>query len=197
MKIPLKRTFSWIVFTFIARRLPASSTPVIGMLARWLRCWTAGVLFAECGRGINVETGVEIGRNVSVRIGDGSGLGINMSVGRPLVIGRDVMIGRNVLFLRRNHSFDRTDIPMRQQGYTIPQPLRICDDVWFGDRVIVLSKVNRIGKGSIIGAGAVVTKDVPDYAIVGGNPARVIRMRTLTHNPESEAKLTLPGGPLE
>lgn len=56
-------------------------------------------------------------------------------------------------------------------------PLEIGYDVWIGARVIVLPGCTRIGAHSIIGAGAVVTKDVPDYAIVGGNPARVIRMR--------------------
>ena len=50
------------------------------------------------------------------------------------------------------------------------------DDVWIGARVII-SKRRHIGKGSILAAGAVVTKDVPEYAIVGGNPAKVIKMR--------------------
>ena len=53
----------------------------------------------------------------------------------------------------------------------------IMEDVWIGARAIVLPGCKRIGAHSIIGAGAVVTHDVPDYAIVGGNPAKVIRMR--------------------
>lgn len=56
-------------------------------------------------------------------------------------------------------------------------PLEICGDVWIGARVIILPGCKRIGAHSIIGAGAVVTHDVPDYAIVGGNPAQVLRMR--------------------
>ncbi len=59
-------------------------------------------------------------------------------------------------------------------------PLEICGDVWIGSRVIILPGCKRIGAHSIIGAGAVVTHDVPDYAIVGGNPAKVIRMRKRT-----------------
>lgn len=57
------------------------------------------------------------------------------------------------------------------------EPLEIAGDVWIGARVIILPGCKRIGAHSIVGAGAVVTRDVPDYAIVGGNPAKVLRMR--------------------
>ena len=65
---------------------------------------------------------------------------------------------------------------MMQQGFDTERPVTIDDDVWIGDRVLILAGVH-VGKGAIIGAGAVVTKDVPPYAIVGGNPAHIIRMR--------------------
>ena len=57
------------------------------------------------------------------------------------------------------------------------KPVIIGDDVWIGGRVIILPGVT-IGNGAIVGAGAVVTRDVPEYAIVGGVPAKVIKMRT-------------------
>ena len=66
---------------------------------------------------------------------------------------------------------------MSKQGNKPSTPLHICSDVWIGARAIVLSCCKRIGKGVIIGAGSVVTKDIPDYAIVGGNPAKVIMVR--------------------
>lgn len=74
------------------------------------------------------------------------------------------------------HVFDRTDVCMRLQGPTPYQRLTIGNDVWIGRRVMVMPGV-RIGDGAIVAAGAVVTKDVPDYAIVGGVPAKVIRFR--------------------
>ena len=76
----------------------------------------------------------------------------------------------------RNHAFDRIDIPMCEQGYLPEKTIVISDDVWIGGHVIILPGVH-IGNGAIVGAGAVVTKDVPQYAIVGGNPAKVIKYR--------------------
>ena len=75
-----------------------------------------------------------------------------------------------------SHAHTRTDISMCRQGFEKETPIHIGNDVWIGARVIILPNVT-IGDHVIVGAGAVVTKNVPDYAIVGGNPARVIRMR--------------------
>lgn len=66
---------------------------------------------------------------------------------------------------------------MGKQGNKPATPFYICSDVWIGVRVIVQPGCKRIGRCVIIGAGSVVTKDIPDYAIVGGNPARVIKSR--------------------
>lgn len=93
----------------------------------------------------------------------------------PLRIGDNVMMGPEVTILTHTHRIDRTDIPMGQQGSMVSEVV-IGDDVWIGMRAIILPGV-RIGSGAVIGAGAVVTKDVPDYAVVGGVPARVIRYR--------------------
>ena len=92
------------------------------------------------------------------------------------MIGKDVMMGPNCIMRTYSHSHDRIDVPMNQQGFEEEQVMHIGDDVWIGTNVIILPGVN-VGSHCIIGAGAIVTKDVPDYAIVGGNPARIIRMR--------------------
>jgi maltose O-acetyltransferase len=75
-----------------------------------------------------------------------------------------------------NHAFDDLDRPMIEQGHRPPQPVTIGDDVWIGDRVLIAPGVT-VGRGAILALGAVVTKDVPDYAVVGGNPARVLKYR--------------------
>ena len=78
------------------------------------------------------------------------------------------------------HSFADPNVPIGSIPETVEErqtPLEIGGDVWIGSRAIVLPGCKRIGAHSIIGAGAVVTHDVPDYAIVAGNPAKVIRMR--------------------
>ena len=66
---------------------------------------------------------------------------------------------------------------MGHQGGIGKSSLKIGNDVWIGARVIVLPGCKTIGNGVIIGAGAVVTKDIPDYAIVGGNPAKILKYR--------------------
>ena len=85
------------------------------------------------------------------------------------------MMGPDVVILTNSHIFTDISLPMRCQGETVA-PVYIGDDVWIGTRVIILPGV-RIGNGVIIGAGAVVTKDIPDYAVVGGIPAKIIRYR--------------------
>ena len=92
------------------------------------------------------------------------------------MICKNVMMGPDVCIYARNHAFDRIDIPMNLQDFASEKPVVIGDDVWIGARVMMLPGVH-IVTGSVIGAGAVVTKDAPDYAVVGGNSARMLEMR--------------------
>lgn len=86
------------------------------------------------------------------------------------------MMGPDVIIYTSNHETSRWDIPMRGQGATPKEKVTIGDDVWIGARVIILPGVT-IGKGVILAAGAVVTKDIPDYAVVGGIPGKIIKFR--------------------
>ena len=129
---------------------------------------------ARLGRNVNIEHGADFDSRLV--IGDNSSLGIDAEAHGPVTIGRDVMMAPECVILTQNHCHDRTDIPMIQQGNEEPRPVTIGDDVWIGRRVIVLPGVT-IGGGSIISAGAVVTKDVEPYTIVGGVPAKIIKHR--------------------
>ena len=131
--------------------------------------------FAHVGKNINWGRKVLISLDFS--IGDYSGVGSGASIPQGVTIGNDVMIGRNLKIFTKNHRSDRTDIPMRLQGFTEISPLNIGNDVWIGDNVIITAGCNKIGEGSILAAGAVVTKDVEPYCVVGGNPAKIIRYR--------------------
>lgn len=102
-----------------------------------------------------------------------------------LRIGDDVMIGFESLILTSTHRYDDLSLPIRLQGF-ISRPVSIGNDVWIGTRTIIPPGVS-IGDGAVVAAGAVVTKDVPPYAIVGGVPAKVIgnRMTHLSELPDN------------
>ena len=136
-------------------------------------------IFAVAGNNLNVEQGAYFGNGKEVVVGNEVGLGKNFRMlNRQLTMGSYIMMGEDVLFLGGNHNYDKIDVPMIFQGDNSEKtPLTVGDDVWFGARVIVLPSCKHIGKGVIVGAGAVVTKDIPDYAIVGGNPARILKYR--------------------
>jgi acetyltransferase-like isoleucine patch superfamily enzyme len=91
----------------------------------------------------------------------------------------DVLLGSNVSIMNggSQHGIDRLDIPIREQTGWWPR-ITIGRDSWIGDRAIVLADV---GHHCVIGAGSVVTKRIPDYAIAVGSPARIIRFRNQQH----------------
>lgn len=125
-----------------------------------------------------VEQGTYFGNGRDIRVGNYVGIGKKFKfLNRILIIEDELVIGEEVLFLVGGHNYERLDIPMGKQGNKPSTPLHICSDVWIGARDNIFSGCKRICKGVIIGAGSVVTKDIPDYAIVGGNPAREIKMR--------------------
>lgn len=177
----LSRKIGGMLYYTIGRHLPPSTSGIrIGQ--RSFRAFCGKLMLKHCGEDVNIEKGALFSARTS--LGDYSGIGINARINGTCTIGNYVMMGTDVVIITRNHAFDRTDIPMMHQGFEEERPVVIGDDVWIGDRVIILPGVH-VGDGSIIAAGAVVTHDVPPYAIVGGVPAKVIRMRNRndeTHN---------------
>ena len=169
----IKIAIGRIMYDYVAKHLPISYN-FFGGVGKCLRRLCGKLILSRCGKNVNIERGAVFSSKVT--LGDNSGIGINASLSGKVLIGDNVMMGPCCTFYSRNHAFDRLDIPMCEQGYQDEKPIIIGDDVWIGGHVIVLPGVH-VGNGAILAAGAVVTKDVPEYAIVGGNPARVIKYR--------------------
>lgn len=170
----LYKTLCLIAYYGLARYLPASTSPK----TRWARSIRRAIcrpIFDSCGQKINVERGARFAMGGGIQLGSGSGIGVNCRIHGPLEIGDNVMMGPEVVILTHTHNINRTDIPMGHQGSRIAK-VTIGNDVWIGMRSIIMPGIT-IGHGAVIGAGAVVTKDVPDYAIVGGVPAKILKYR--------------------
>lgn len=170
--------FCLFIYKLCLQYLPSTDNRfwISQKIIRPLRSNIAKHCFKNAGQRINIERLADFGMGGGISIGDRSNIGIKCRVRGPLEIGKDVMMGPEVVIIGPSHKYDRTDIPMIFQGSETPKLTKIEDDVWIGTRVIILNGV-KIGKGSIIGAGALVTKDVPAYTVVGGVPAKVIAKR--------------------
>ena len=169
----IKRKIGTVIYHFCAKHLPRSYSGLkLGQV--WLRRLCGKMILDHCGKLVNIEKNALFSHKVS--LGDYSGIGVNAKIYGCCHIGDHVMMGEDCTIITRNHRFDRTDIPMMHQAFAEEQPVVIGNDVWIGDRVTILPGVH-IGDGCIVGAGAVVTKDIPPYAIAAGNPAKVIKYR--------------------
>lgn len=145
---------------------------------------------ALCKNGVHIGKNFSLGRNsiiectgvirelgVSLEIGDDVGIAANafISVRGKVKIGSSTIFGPGVKLFSENHIFTDRDTPIYLQGAQ-RQGIEIGEDCWIGADAIILDGV-KIGKGCVVAAGAVVNKDVPDYSIVGGVPAKIIGNR--------------------
>lgn len=138
-------------------------------------------------QGIGVGDGVFVSRGTILSCKGGSielGANVNLGIGCVILSESRVRLGDNCLFAAHcylvaggNHDFSRTDVPIIQQPSVSRGGITIEPNVWLGARVTVLDGVT-IGRDAVVGAGAVVTHDLPPFSIAAGVPARVIRMRT-------------------
>lgn len=169
----IKHIIGAIFYMGFAKHLPPSYARIkVGQT--FLRRVFGGMILAKHGKNINIEKGAKFSK--LVELGDNSGLGINCNIMGKCIIGNDVMMGPDCIVYTRNHKTTDTTIPMWKQGFEDARPVYIGNDVWIGSRVTILPGVH-IGNGCVVGTGAVVTKDVPDYAVVGGVPAKVLKYR--------------------
>ncbi len=164
-----------------------------------------GASMIRFGKGVTLERGVTmdgmmrrgivLGDHVKIgpystllgapisNLGEGITIGANSAVDAysfigssgPITVGANVIMGQHVCFHPENHNFDRTDVPIKDQG-TTRIGITIEDDVWVGANVTFLDGAY-VGRGSVIGAGSLVRGRIPPYSIAVGAPARVIRSR--------------------
>jgi acetyltransferase-like isoleucine patch superfamily enzyme len=198
----LKSLFIWILVTILYRDLlKVAAFPLLGKLPR-IR-GNNGV--ARVGRNARIMGSLEIifqddssrgsleigekfcsendvtlaPRGGTIQIGHscfvGKGSLIQATTGSSVLIGDDVMVANMVTIAASNHSISVRTTPMKRQPET-GIGIRIGSDVWIGAHAVLTDGIN-IGDGAVVAAGAVVTRDVPEYTIVAGVPARQIRSR--------------------
>lgn len=178
--IGLLRIFFYFTYYALAIRLPMPGMPG-AYLGHGVRLLCVQNLFQKCGKGVRISANVRFGTGRKIKIGDNSNLGHGCRIiGGDVTFGNDVMMAPDVLIITENHETSNPSKPMISQGQAQSRPVKIGNDVWIGARAIILPGVE-INDHSIIGAGSVVTRNVPEYAVVGGNPARVIKFRKKTN----------------
>jgi len=148
---------------------------------RWLKA-TDNFFYLKKGVNCVVGAGVKIYPCKYISLADDVSINRNCTIststsGRsPVKIGSNVMLAEGVKIVGGNHEISDINTPMMLQGEGKQGAIIIGDDVWLGTNTIILTGV-KIGKGVVVAAGAVVTKDLPDYVIAAGVPARIIKKR--------------------
>ena len=167
------KILGYFLYVFIGSWLPHYFYGYTFKISKYIRILSSKMLFNKCGK--QVDIGRKVKLNSKIDIGDYSSIGDYSFISGRIVIGKNVMIAPYVMLIASNHNYDRKYIPMNKQGER-SKGIIIEDDVWIGARAIILDGVH-IRKGTIVGAGAVVTKDTDEYSVIGGNPAKLIKKR--------------------
>jgi acetyltransferase-like isoleucine patch superfamily enzyme len=129
-------------------------------------------------KGSRIEVvGEQEGNHPKIEIGDNTSIQMYFHCGaaKSVKIGRDVLIAGRVYISDHDHVYDDPDTPARWNQRLVSEPVVIEDGVWLGEGCVILKGVT-VGTRAVVGANAVVTKDVPAGAVVGGIPARLIKM---------------------
>lgn len=113
---------------------------------------------------------IEIGKNVVIRPNSI----LMATVDGKIVIEQNVLLGSGVHVYVSNHKYDDTSLPIYSQGHSPSKPVTIKEGSWVGANAIILPGVT-IGRNAVVGAGSIVTKDVEDFTVVAGNPAKLIK----------------------
>ena len=170
----MMRKIQLIIYYLIISKLPHSR---YGMIFNTIRCWYVSDILKIMKKSKHnyFENGVYIGNATKVTIGEHCHINENCFL-QGVTIGDYVLVAPNVSILNSNHEYRDTTIPIILQGDTDEENPVIEDNVWIGRNVVIMPKI-RVEEGTIIGAGAVVTKNVKTFTIVGGVPAKLIKKR--------------------
>lgn len=166
-KKTINRVLNWILDFELLLITWAGLVP-----SHFFRLFVYSLAGIKIGRGSRIHIGARFFCPCNIRIGEGTIVGDNIFLdGRDkLVVGDHVDIASDVMIYNSEHDINSEDF------HATSEPVEIGDYVFIGPRAIILPGV-RIGKGAVVAAGAVVTKDVPEYMVVGGVPAEVIGER--------------------
>src|SRR5215217_2606899 len=168
------KKFYLVLYYALVKNLPSSYFP----MGKWINLFRIHVLkkLITVGQHTTIQSGFRFGMKNVMVIGDNCQINEDVYI-QSASIGNYVLIAQNVSILAVTHHFKSLELPIIMQGSTEASQVIIKDDVWIGRNAIIMPGIV-IEKGAIIGAGAVVTKNVPAYAIVGGVPSKIIRYRT-------------------
>ena len=143
-----------------------------------LRNFCYKFVLKEMGKGCNICDAVTFKDPEKISLGERVSIHEYCFLGGcgEIKIGNNVAIAHGCSTISEKHNFSDTDILIKNQGVTA-QPIVIGDNVWFGCKVTILGNM-RIGNGTIVGAGSIVTKSLPDNVIAAGNPCKIIKVRS-------------------
>lgn len=143
--------------------------------------WICKRKFKSFGHNSSVRAGVYVVASNKIEIGDDVTLRPGTMLhadpregGAGITIDNKVLIGSSVHVYVDTHAFHNINLPIYDQGFYDSKPVRLKEGCWIGANTVILPGVT-IGKNAVIGAGSIVTKSVPDYAIYAGNPAKLLK----------------------
>jgi acetyltransferase-like isoleucine patch superfamily enzyme len=151
------------------------------VIRRWVRMDVVPFNHFSIGDNSMIEDFTTVNNGVGdVLVGKNSLIGLGNVIIGPVTIGDNVILAQNIVASGLNHNYSDTTQPIHQQGVSVA-PIVIEDDCWIGANTVITAGVT-IGRHCVIAAGAVVTKNIPPYAVAVGNPARVIKQYDQSRN---------------
>lgn len=159
--------FVWIVF---CRWTPQGFQVFYKWRAFWLRLFGARI-----GKGVHIYPSAKVWQPWTLEMGDYSCLagGVNCYTADEIVIGENVVVSQDSFLCAASHDISSPVFEL------VTKPIELSKDSWVGARAIIMPGV-KLGEGAVVAAGAVVTKDVEPWTVVGGNPALIIKKRVLS-----------------